>query len=200
MHLQPPLTDIPDGIDNPTVIILLHGRGGQAKDMLAFAKHHLPPAHLIALQADGNQWYPRTFLAPRHQNEPDLSAALQAIERAVLRSGVPCQQIVIAGFSQGACLAVEFAARQPSRYKGILAFSGGLIGESITPPIPNGLQGTPVLLGCSEHDPYIPASRVRQTEAAFRQAAADVTMLLYPGDTHTITQQELAVARKIIVG
>jgi phospholipase/carboxylesterase len=187
------------GASKERAVILLHGRGGSAEDMIDFAKQFLRDTLLIAPQADNSVWYPQRFLAPREQNEPHLSAALQAISRAVRATKLPTDKIVIVGFSQGACLASEFAARNPGKYGGIVAFSGGLIGDRAEPPAKS-MEGTPMFFGCSQHDPYIPLPRVEESVAAFKTAGASVRTHLYPGNSHTITEVELQAALDIING
>jgi predicted esterase len=185
------------GVASGNVVILLHGRGGQADDILSFAEENLPPGRFIALQADGNEWYPETFLASRERNEPYLTSALEAIDREVRKAGVPQSKIAIVGFSQGACLALEYAARNPGRLGGIIAFSGGLIGEELS--IPEGsLEGTPIFIGCSEDDPFIPLHRVEDSADALKAADAEVILHTYPGSSHAITGKELTHARLIL--
>lgn len=194
--------DSKEGIDfkelgsGPVTVILLHGRGGNAADILALSRH-LPPARYLALEAKDNSWYPLPFILPRERNEPALSNALDAIERAIELSGTPREHIVLCGFSQGACLATEFIARNPGKYGGVIAFSGGLIGEHIEPPTQN-LAGTPVFLGCSERDPHIPLARVRESAAAFEQHGARVQLITYAGASHHVTPAEIAAANAII--
>lgn len=192
MHERPPI----EHGTGPVTVILLHGRGGSAEDILGLAEH-LPPARYVALEADGNAWYPLPFMQPRERNEPALGAALKAIANAITASGTPRERIVLCGFSQGACLATEFVARNPGTYGGVIAFSGGLIGEHIEPPA-SSLSGTPILLGCSERDPYIPITRVQETAEVFKRNGAQVQLITYPGSSHHITPDEIAVASAII--
>lgn len=196
MHEQAPLKSPPEP---GKMVILLHGRGGNASEMLGFAAELLPRANYIALQADDNAWYPYPFMQPRERNEPQLSAALDAIQRTITQSGKTTEDIILFGFSQGACLAAEFAARYPARYGGLVLCSGGLIGEQIQPPS-SSLDGTPVVVGCSMQDPHIPLTRVNETIAALQHAGAAVTTHIYEGASHTITQAELELASSLIQG
>ncbi len=184
-------------------LILLHGRGATAASILLLAEELFHPAFAyVAPQAAGNTWYPYTFLAPTAQNEPWLSSALARVGEVVAQieaAGLAAECIVLGGFSQGACLASEFMARNARRYGGLLAFSGGLIGPPGTARAYAGsLDGTPVFLGCSDIDPHIPRPRVEETAAVLAALGAQVTMCLYPGLGHTINADELAHARVLL--
>lgn len=184
-------------------LILLHGRGATAAGILLLAEELYHPAYsYLAPQAANNTWYPYTFLAPMQQNEPWLSSALSRVGEtvaAVLAAGVPAERIVLGGFSQGACLASEFVARNARRYGGLLAFSGGLIGPPGTLRAYAGsLAGTPVFLGCSDVDPHIPQARVEETAAVLEGLGAQVTMRLYPSMGHTINADEITHARALL--
>lgn len=174
-------------------MILVHGRGAAAADILELADY-LPHPEMVYLapQAQGNTWYPYSFLYPMEQNEPGLSSGLQRLAELVTEveaARIPTNRIILAGFSQGACLASEFMARNARRYGGLLAFSGGLIGPPGTARNYAGsLEGTPVFLGCSDVDFHIPKERVQETAELFTRLGADVTMRLYPGMAHTIIQ------------
>jgi len=186
-----------------SAMILVHGRGATAPSILELAQT-LPVEGMVYLapQAMGNTWYPYSFLSPREQNEPGISSGLQAIASLVDRlndEGIPSERIVLAGFSQGACLASEFVATHPGRYGGLLVFSGGLIGPQDAPVKHEGdLQGTPVFLGCSDTDFHIPLERVEETASVFAGMGADVTKKIYPGMAHTIVQDEIDEARQIL--
>ena len=190
-------------------MLLVHGRGATAQSMLPLADElELPGLAFLAPQAPGNSWYPYSFLAPLQQNEPHLSSALGVLGdllEQIERGGIPAERVVLLGFSQGACLALEYAARNPRRYGGLVGLSGGLIGPPGTMfdyAQNNGrassLDGTPVFLGCSDVDPHIPAARVRETDEALARLGARVTTRLYPGMGHTVNADELAAARAMI--
>jgi predicted esterase len=184
-------------------MILVHGRGATAPSILELAQvlHHQNLAYL-APQAAGNTWYPYSFLNPIDQNEPGLSSGLQAMADVLAQveaAGIPPDKVIIGGFSQGACLASEFVARHARRYGGLLVFSGGLIGPPDTPrDYAGSLAGTPVFMGCSTTDFHIPAERVNETAAVFEDLGAAVTKRLYPNMGHTIIQDEIDQAQKIV--
>jgi predicted esterase len=158
----------------------------------------------LAPQAMGRTWYPYSFLAPIEQNEPALSSALRKIEtlvEAVGREGLPPERLAFMGFSQGACLALEFTARHARRYAAVLGLSGGVIGPPGTPRNYAGsLAGTPALLGCSDVDPHIPLDRVHETADVFRALGASVDERIYPGMGHTVNRDELERVRQLLVG
>jgi predicted esterase len=186
-------------------LILLHGRGATASSILLLAEEIYHPAYAyVAPQAANNTWYPFTFLAPMQQNEPWLSSALARVGEVVASveaAGIPAERIVLAGFSQGACLASEFLARNARRYGGLIAFSGGLIGPPGTSRAYTGsLDGTPVFLGCSDVDAHIPKERVEETADVLERLGAQVTMRLYPGMGHTINGDEIDHARALLQG
>jgi len=176
--------------------ILIHGRGASAEDILGLSQEfsHRDIAYL-APRAAGNTWYPYSFLMPMEQNEPALSSALRSIETLVssLRAqNVPPERVAVMGFSQGACLSLEFAARHAQRYAAVAAFSGGLIGPPGTPRDYQGsLDGTPVFLGCSDVDPHIPVDRVHESAVVFTRMGAVVDRRVYPRMGHTINQEEI---------
>ncbi len=184
-------------------LILVHGRGATAESILELADYLPHPAMAyLAPQAAGNTWYPNSFLMPMEQNEPYLSSALArlgALLGEVERAGIPAERVVLAGFSQGACLASEFVARHARRYGGLLAFSGGLIGPPGTPRVYDGaLDGTPVFLGCSDIDPHIPLVRVNETAEVLARLGAAVDKRIYPRFGHTINQDELDAAAALV--
>ncbi len=185
------------------VLILLHGRGATASSILPLANelYHEDFAYL-APQAAGNSWYPRSFLAPLDENEPSLSAALAAVEAVLARvigAGLDADRVVIGGFSQGACLAAEFAARYAQRLGGLIVFSGGLIGPPGTlHEYAGSLDGTPAFIGCGDADAHIPVERVTETTAVLVAMGGHVTQRIYPGMGHTINEDELDHARQII--
>ena len=184
-------------------MILVHGRGATASSILELTQvlYNDEMAYL-APQASGNTWYPYSFLVPTAQNEPYLSSALQVVANVLAQieaTGIPPEKIIIAGFSQGACLASEFVARNARRYGGLIAFSGGLIGAPGTPrDYAGSLAGTPVFLGCSNVDFHIPEERVHETAEVLEQLGADVNKKIYPNMGHTIIQDEIDQALKIV--
>lgn len=186
-------------------LILTHGRGASAADILTLAEEVAgPDVATLAPQAAGHSWYPQRFLAPLDANEPYLSSALAAIGRLVERAGeagLPPAQIVLAGFSQGACLTLEYAARNPARYAGVIGLSGGLIGpEGMAFDYPGSLENTPVFLGVADNDFHIPVARVQESAAAFERLGAQVTARLYPGVGHIVVEDELDFMRDLLAG
>lgn len=195
--------------DAQLVVILIHGRGATAEDILTLAPYlGTQRVAYLAPQAAGYQWYPYSFLAPLSANEPHLTSALACVQRAVehgMDAGFAKERIVLAGFSQGACLASEFVARNPAPYGGLWAFSGGLLGaadlEGQSGPdaksftYAGSLPDMPVFIGCSNVDAHIPESRVRKTAEVFGGMGARVDLRIYPGMGHTINEDEMAAAR-----
>lgn len=184
-------------------MILIHGRGATAENILELVDYLPHPAMAyVAPQAAGNTWYPYSFLAPLEQNEPYLSSALArvaAVLGEIVAAGIPPDRVVLAGFSQGACLASEFVARHAQRYGGLLLFSGGLIGPPGTPrDYANALAGTPVFLGCSDIDPHIPLARVNETAGVLSRMGAVVDQRIYPRMGHTINDDEIAAAAALV--
>jgi phospholipase/carboxylesterase len=185
------------------VVIMLHGRGADAQDMLSLADAlALPDVAYLAPQAADRSWYPYSFLAPLAQNEPKLSRALAlvgSIIEGVARHGVSPDRIVLLGFSQGGCLALEFAARNARRYAGLAGLSAGLIGPDGTPrDYPGSLAGTPVFLGCSDIDPHIPLARVEESARVLTALGGDVTKRIYPHMGHTINADEVERVRALL--
>jgi phospholipase/carboxylesterase len=184
-------------------MIMVHGRGGSAEDMLSLSGELFDPAvAYLAPQAAGGTWYPHSFLTAIQGNEPGISsgiAVIGEIENQVRRAGIPAERIFLIGFSQGACLMLEYAARNARHFGGVAGLSGGLIGPEGTPREYTGsFEGTPVFLGCSALDPHIPEPRVRLTEKVFASLGAKVTMRLYPEPGHTINKDELQAVRGIL--
>lgn len=182
--------------DATAAAVLLHGRGATARSIARTGmEFHRPGLALLAPQAAGNTWYPSPFTAPVERNEPGRSSGLGAIESAIDRAtaaGIPAAKVLVFGFSQGACLASEFVVRNPTRYGGLVALSGGLIGERIDPAEYSGdLDGTPAFLGCSDVDPHIPEQRVHETATVLEQLGADVETRIYEGMGHGVNQDEL---------
>jgi predicted esterase len=184
-------------------VIAIHGRGASAEDILGLVRE-IPAGDIafFAPQAAGFTWYPYSFLAPIPQNEPHLSSALRLIATLVddiVASGVPHERIGVIGFSQGACLSLEFAARHARRYAAVIALSGGLIGPPGTPRDYDGtMDGTPVFLGCSDIDPHIPVERVRESADVFRRMGGVVDERIYPRMGHTVNADELRALQRLL--
>ena len=186
-------------------VVLLHGRGGTAEDILSLSYPLAEPTFAyIAPQAPGNTWYPLSFLAPIADNEPALTRALATVDAvvgAVTQAGVPAERVLLLGFSQGGCLALEYAARNARRYGGVAGLSSGLIGPPGTPrDYPGSLAGTPVFLGCSDMDAHIPEWRVRESTQVLRGLGAEVTERIYPGMGHLISDDEIAHVQSLVKG
>jgi phospholipase/carboxylesterase len=183
--------------------IFIHGRGASAEDILGIAPElGADDVAYLAPQAAGNTWYPYSFLSPIPQNEPGLTSALGVIGGLVEKlanEGHTSDRIIILGFSQGACLGLEFAARNARRYAAVIALSGGLIGPPGTPRnYPSSMSQTPVFLGCSDVDPHIPLERVHESAEVFRRIDARVDERIYPRMGHTINADELAAVRELV--
>lgn len=200
----PPLT-AGDPLDRArAVMIMIHGRGGSATDIISLADHLSVPGFVfLAPQASGHTWYPHPFVAPLERNEPFLSSALATIERLLAdlaEAGVAAERTILLGFSQGACLALEYAARHARRYGGLVGLSGGLIGPDGTPrDYPGSLAGTPVFLGCSDIDTHIPIGRVHESAEVLRALGGDVDVRIYPGMGHTIDPDEIAAVQAMMI-
>jgi predicted esterase len=184
-------------------LILVHGRGASAEDILGLAQElQLPDVACLAPQAWGHAWYPYSFLSPIPRNEPGISSGLGVIAQLIGglgEDGVSPERIGLLGFSQGACLSLEFAARHPRRYAGVFGLSGGLIGPPGTPrDYPGSCDGTPIFLGCSDIDPHIPLDRVHETAAVFRRMGASVDERIYPGMGHTVSRDELEAVKTML--
>jgi phospholipase/carboxylesterase len=185
-----------DPADADAAVVLVHGRGASARSILRFAEEfRYERVAYLAPQAAGNTWYPNSFMAPVESNEPSLHSALRKVGNVVSRvtdAGVPADRAVLVGFSQGACLASEYVARNARRYAGLAALSGGLIGPEGTEFDYDGdLDGTPVFLGCSDVDTHIPVDRVHETRDVLTALGGEVTEVIYEGMGHTVNQDEL---------
>jgi len=197
-------------------VVLVHGRGATARSIIGFGEEVAGDGDvaLFAPQAAANTWYPNSFLAPVADNEPGRSSGLRAVGRAVeaaTDAGIPTERLLVAGFSQGACLASEFVARNPTRYGGLTVLSGGLIGDSVdlddyvshaadavgVDPA-EALGGTPAFLGCSDVDPHIPEERVHKTSAVLEALGAAVDERIYEGMGHGINAEETEAAAALV--
>lgn len=184
-------------------LVMLHGRGATAEDILSLADHlNVKDFALLAPQATNNTWYPYSFVAPIAQNEPWLSSALAIVQETVTdinNAGISNENIYFLGFSQGACLTLEYTTRNATRYGGIIAFHGGLIGDKIYSENYKGdFAGTPVFIGSSDPDFHIPVARVYASSNILREMNAKVTEKLYPNMAHTIIEDELTHANYIL--
>lgn len=179
-----------------SAIIAIHGRGADAADIINLAGEVAPPGVVIlAPNAVGQTWYPYRFTEPIERNEPYLTSALNLIDRLFARlaeADIPRSRVALLGFSQGACLALEYAARNAQRYGAVVGYSGGLIGPiGTTFAYPGSMDGTPVFLGCSDVDAHIPVGRVEETADVMTGLGANVDLRIYPGMGHTVNQDEI---------
>ena len=184
-------------------MLLVHGRGARAEDILSLAEEFGHPEFAyLAPQAEGNTWYPNRFLAPIAENEPWLSSALGFVGEGlqqIIRAGIPYERTILLGFSQGACLTLEFAARNARRYGGVVGLSGALIGPDDSPrDYPGSLAGTPVFLGCSDVDFHVPKERVDQTADVMRRLDGQVTERLYPNMGHNVNEDEIRFVKGLM--
>lgn len=183
-------------------MVLLHGRGASAADIMTVGEAVQQPGFAyLAPQAAGSAWYPNPFTAPLESNEPWLSSALETVERLLERveERLPASQVIVLGFSQGACLALEFAARHARRYGGVVGLSGALIGPDDAPrDYPGSLAGTPVLLGCSDADPYVSAGLVRESGEILRRLGGEVDVRIYPDLGHEVNDDEVDEVREMM--
>lgn len=184
---------------------MIHGRGGSAEDILSLASHlAVPDFALLAPQATGNSWYPYSFLAVPERNEPGLTAALNVLKEVtedLQQQGIAAEQTYFLGFSQGACLMLEFITRNAAKYGGAAAFTGGLIGDKIYPENYTGdFNGTPIFIGSSNPDMHVPVERVYATANILQDKHANVILKVYDNMGHTINQDELSQVNKHIFG
>lgn len=196
-HQGQPLLTAGEALEKArAAMIMIHGRGASAEDILELAAELKQPGFVfLAPQASGHAWYPNSFLAPIASNEPGLSSGLAVIAALLERlaeAGIPAERTMLLGFSQGACLMLEFAARNARRYGGVVGLSGGLIGPDGTPrDYAGSLAGTRVFLGCSDVDPHIPKERVEESAEVLQRLGGDVTARLYPRMGHMVNRDEL---------
>lgn len=184
-------------------LILIHGRGADARDILGLASHlNVSEYALFAPEATNNSWYPYSFLAEPEQNEPWLSSALDLLKEIVdeaMKQGITRENIYLLGFSQGACLAVEFAARHAQKMGGIVALTGGLIGDKIYQENYTGdFNETPIFLSTGNPDPHVPVERVKESANILEKMNAQVHLKVYEGRPHTVSQDEIDVANQLI--
>jgi predicted esterase len=184
-------------------MIMVHGRGSSAEDMLSLAAEFgTVDVAYLAPQAAGRTWYPYSFLSPIRDNEPGISSGLRVLAGLVdslVADQIPHARIALLGFSQGACLSLEFATRHPSRYAAVVGLSGGLIGPPGTPrDYPGKLDDVPVFLGCSDIDAHIPLGRVHESAEVFRRMGASVDERIYPGMGHTVGEDELNTVKALL--
>lgn len=199
---------ITDGVplnDAKKALIMIHGRGASAHDILSISKHlNVADFALIAPQAENRTWYPYSFLAPINENEPSFSKSLEAIHNVVVaiqQNGIEKENIYFLGFSQGACLALEFTARNAAKYGGVVAFTGGLIGDKVYESHYEGnFENTPIFIGTSDPDFHVPVERVNETEALLKKMGANVTKKIYENMGHTISQDEIDLVNELIFG
>lgn len=172
-------------------LIALHGRGGTAKDILRLAKRLSDETfYLAAPEAENNSWYPYNFMSDDPSNGPWIDSAVEIVKRLIGETERYIPEIYLMGFSQGACLALEVAARHPKKYGGVIAFSGGLIGPTLKKYHGN-LEGTKIFIGISNNDPHIPLQRAKESYGVLNKMGADTTLKVYAGMGHTITQDEI---------
>ena len=189
--------------DAAKALIMIHGRGGSAEDILSLAGHlQVKDFALLAPQASNNSWYPYSFMAPPSQNEPWLSSALSLLKETVndvIAHGIAEENIYFTGFSQGACLTLEFVTRNATKFGGVAAFTGGLIGDKVYRDNYKGdFNSTPVFIGSSNPDPHVPVERVYATTNVLKEMHADVTEKIYENMGHTINQDEIDLANKLV--
>ena len=184
-------------------VVMVHGRGATAESILEL-RHEFenPELAYVAPQAAGYTWYPYSFMAPMERNEPGLSSALARLGEVLAgleAAGIPPERTILLGFSQGACLSLEFAARNARRYAAVVGLSGGLIGPPGTSrDYPGSFAGTPIFLGCSDRDPHIPRERVDESAEVLRRMGAEVTERIYPAMGHTVNEDEMEFVRALI--
>ena len=204
-HRGQPLLLAGESIDQAkAAMVMMHGRGATARDILELVSDLKQPGFAyLAPQAAGNAWYPNSFLASLDSNEPELTSALLTMENILVKleeAAIPIEQTIILGFSQGACLTLEFVARNARRYGGVVGLSGGLIGPDGTPrDYPGTLAGTPIFLGCSDKDPFVPKERVEFSAAIMQKLGGNVTAKLYPNLDHTVNPDEIRSIRTMMV-
>lgn len=203
MHLKKIVTAGKSANKARKALVMLHGRGGTAEDILSLSAHlNVDGFAVIAPAATNNTWYPYSFIAPTQQNEPWLSSALNLLEEVVLdltKAGIAKEEIYFLGFSQGACLTLEFTARHAAKFGGVVAFTGGLIGEQLEEENYSGdFFKTPIYISTGNPDAHVPLQRVQESVAVLKQMNAEVDLQVYTGRPHTITEQEIVRVNEFI--
>lgn len=186
------------------ILLMLHGRGATAEDIISVSYElNLQNTHIVAPQATNSTWYPNSFLSPVQQNEPWLSSALQLLKNLldeIVAAGFKSRQVYILGFSQGACLALEFAARNAQPFGGVIAFTGGLIGDVLKKENYSGnFEKAKIFIGTSDIDPHVPLARSEESKTILGNLGADVTLKVYPSMAHTIIEDEIDWVNKNIL-
>ena len=204
IHQAEPVLSAGESLEKAkAAMVMAHGRGATARDILGLtAEFKQPGFAYLAPQAAGNSWWPRRFIDPIASNEPELASAMQVIGELLKRladAGIPAERTMLLGFSQGACLVLEYAARNARRYGGIAGLSGGLVGPDGTPrDYAGSLDGTSVFLGCSDVDFHIPKARVLHTAEVLQKLGAQVTTRLYPNMEHTVSADEVEFVKEMM--
>jgi phospholipase/carboxylesterase len=185
-----------------SALIMLHGRGATAQSILTLADYfRLDDFYIVAPQATNNTWYPKSFLSPTEENEPWLGSAIELVHsliQDIINAGISSDKIYLMGFSQGACLTLEVSTRYAQRWGGVIAFTGGLIGDKLKSEHYNGnFKGTRVFIGNSDQDPHVPLSRSEESASLIKNMGADVKHKTYPGMPHTIIQDEIEVVSEL---
>lgn len=184
-------------------LIMVHGRGADARDILGLAAHfNVSDYALLAPEATNNTWYPYSFMAKPEQNEPWLSSALDLLKETVeevTKQGISPENIYFLGFSQGACLTLEFVTRNAQKFGGVAAFTGGLIGDKINMANYSGdFNGTPIFIGTGNPDPHVPIARVNESVDILEKMNAKISLKVYDGRPHTISQDEIEEANRVV--
>ena len=204
IHKNQPVLSTGKPVEQATAaMIMIHGRGASAENILGLSQEFTTQdIAFVAPQAANHTWYPYSFLSSIERNEPGISSGLATIKNLVSdlnERGISTERIILLGFSQGACISLEYAARNPQRYGGVVALSGGVIGPLGMPRNDEGdMVQTPVFLGCSDIDAHIPLERVQESTKIFQLLNADVTERIYPGMGHTINQDEIDYINELL--
>jgi predicted esterase len=205
-HQKQPILHSGEPIEKANaVMIMIHGRGATAESILTLADEiNIDGIAYLAPQANSNTWYPYSFLSPIEMNEPGITSGLELIDSMILElkaKGFKSDKTFILGFSQGACLSLEYTARNAGNVGAVFGLSGGLIGPPGTPRNYQGeFNGTEVFLGRGDIDPHIPIERVKETEEIFNSMKANVTKRIYKGMGHAINQDEINFIKTMIKG